>query len=475
MWETSSRAELLHHFQAHIRLFKGHFFHSLCKCMLSFSKHFVNGGPNEEFPNPMSATDGGKTPKPFRPPKKRQRCDNLETKKESSGITNMSAKAIPTKYRDIPCEDHFIPTEEVIGVCNNSEFEVERLRKMVSSQAETIEHLRKQLRMSDLKHTRVTPESINDSKIPNYFEYCTGFTFEQFNNLCTLLRVPSDRAIPQRVVPLTYKEETLDTINLPIRSQFLLALMKLRNNYDMKDLAFKFGISVESVSVIFNACINDMFHRLGEISIWPHRDFISANMPENFKKDFPTTFAILACTELKIERPTSLQLQNQSYSDYKSANSLKGLIACDPRGSVIFVSPLFTGSISDRDIFKHCYITKQLTRLIQDGYLEPGDGIMADKGLLIGKDIEKIGLHLNIPPFAKANAQMPASDVERTKTFAKHRVHVERCIAKIKKFKIVSGRIPNSMLGNINRIWFVVSLLSNFQSHVLIDDLSHST
>uniref|UniRef100_A0A0E9UEG8 Uncharacterized protein n=1 Tax=Anguilla anguilla TaxID=7936 RepID=A0A0E9UEG8_ANGAN len=53
----------------------------------------------------------------------------------------MSAKAIPTKYRDIPCEDHFIPTEEVIGVCNNSEFEVERLRKMVSSQAETIDTL----------------------------------------------------------------------------------------------------------------------------------------------------------------------------------------------------------------------------------------------------------------------------------------------------------------------------------------------
>lgn len=81
--------------------------------------------------------------------------------------------------------------------------------------------------------------------------------------------------------------------------------------------------------------------------------------------------------------------------------------------------------------------------------------------------MEEIGLRVNIPPFAQANKQMSASDVTTTKKIAAHRVHVERAIAKVKKFKIVSGRIPNIRLGNINQIWYVVNMLSNFQPSIL--------
>lgn len=78
-----------------------------------------------------------------------------------------------------------------------------------------------------------------------------------------------------------------------------------------------------------------------------------------------------------------------------------------------------------------------------------------------------LGLKLNLPPFLRSKRQMPAVDVLVTKRIAKHRVHVERAIAKIKKFKIVSGKIPNTWLGIINHIRYVVSMLSNFQPHIL--------
>jgi len=94
---------------------------------------------------------------------------------------------------------------------------------------------------------------------------------------------------------------------------------------------------------------------------------------------------------------------------------------------------------------------------------------MVDKGFLIEQEVEEIGLQLNVPPFARANRQMPHADVEMTKRIAKHRVHVERAIAKIKKFKIVSAQIPISRLKNINQIWYVVSMLSNFQPHIIKD------
>ena len=61
-------------------------------------------------------------------------------------------------------------------------------------------------------------------------------------------------------------------------------------------------------------------------------------------------FVIIDCTEFKIQKPSSLNPQSQCYSDYKSCTTLKGLVGVDPRGSIIFSSMLFTGSISDKDI-----------------------------------------------------------------------------------------------------------------------------
>ncbi|KAK1876644.1 putative nuclease HARBI1 [Dissostichus eleginoides] len=168
-----------------------------------------------------------------------------------------------------------------------------------------------------------------------------------------------------------------------------------------------------------------------------------------------------------MERPTSLVLQSQSYSSYKSTNTLKSLVACDPRGAVIFSSALFTGSMSDKEIVRESGLIPLLEKQIEIGYLQRGDGLMADKGFLIEDDIKSVGLQLNLPPFARSKRQMPSGDVLTTKRIAKHRVHVERAIAKIKKFKMVSDRIPNTRLGNISQIWYVVSVLSNFQPHIL--------
>ncbi|KAL1276413.1 hypothetical protein QQF64_036036 [Cirrhinus molitorella] len=114
-------------------------------------------------------------------------------------------------------------------------------------------------------------------------------------------------------------------------------------------------------------------------------------MPAKFKEEFPNTFAILDCTALKIQRPSSLVFQSQTYSTYKSTNTLKSLVACDPQGAVIYVSALFTGAISDKEIFNECNILDILKGYIQCGYLNVGDGLMVDKGFLIEKEVEEIG------------------------------------------------------------------------------------
>ncbi|XP_036429311.1 uncharacterized protein si:dkey-20i10.7 [Colossoma macropomum] len=422
------------------------------------SKHFVNGGPTEEFPDPLDALDEKNTPRS--PPKKKQRCELTET-------INASTEVIPPDNTTLAREADLIPYGSVDIMAGTGGMALRQikstsvedsLRMTAYIQSEEIKHLKKQL--SELQYISVTPELINNSNIPNYFEFCTGFTFDMFNRLCAFLRVPTDCITPQTHIPLTYRKETWHTKKMPFRNQFLLVLMKLRNNYDMKDLAFKFQIDVKSTNLIFNAWINYLYLRLGQIPVWPHRDIITARMPDNFKKDFPTTFALLDCTELKLERPTSLLLPSQAVSDGKSSNTLKGLVACDPRGSILFVSMLYAGSISDKDIFQQCNITSLLYSLIQVGYLHPGDALMADKSFQNEKDVEEIGLCLSIPPFTKGSEQ-------KTKKMAKHKANVKRAVAKIKKFKIVSDKIHTSTLGKINQIWFVVSMLTNFQPHIL--------
>lgn len=62
---------------------------------------------------------------------------------------------------------------------------------------------------------------------------------------------------------------------------------------------------------------------------------------------------------------------------------------------------------------------------------------MVDKGFNIEKEINELGLQINIPPKRSSNKQMEAADTNLT--FAKHRVHLEGLIRKLKTFKIVSN------------------------------------
>ena len=92
---------------------------------------------------------------------------------------------------------------------------------------------------------------------------------------------------------------------------------------------------------------------------------------------------------------------------------------------------------------------------------------MADKGFDIGDDLNKIDLKLNIPPFLKDQAGFNEGDVLKTQTIARHRIHVERAIGKVRRFRIFHSVIPVSMFGSVNQIWTVACLRSNFQNPVL--------
>ena len=297
-----------------------------------------------------------------------------------------------------------------------------------------------------------------EERVPGLFLYYTNLKYPTF---VTLLEFLTCQQMP------AYSKKRKDINRMDPASQLLLTLMRLRHNFGVKDLAARFCISKQSVSEVFNAWIDHMYIMLGAIPILPHLDEIISNMPAQFKSEFPRTLAIVDCTELKTQKPSSLKLQSQMYSDYKSGTTLKGLIACDPMGNIVFVSELFTGSMSDVVITKKSGFYKLLHQLMVAGYIKEGDSIMADKGFTIGSELKTLGLHLNLPSFVSSGMQMSQSDVDLTQKIAAHRIHVERAICKIRTFKMVSHCIPPSIFGSINKVWTVCALLTLWQNPVL--------
>ena len=129
-----------------------------------------------------------------------------------------------------------------------------------------------------------------------------------------------------------------------------------------------------------------------------------------------------------------------------------------PGGGGTFISQLYTGSISDREI------------VVRSGLLDlpfqEKDSIMADKGFTI-QDLLPLGVSLNIPPFLGSSAQMPANDVVRSQEIASLRIHVERAINKIKNFHIWDGVVPLHQFGVVNQMWVVCAILCNAQSNII--------
>ena len=222
-------------------------------------------------------------------------------------------------------------------------------------------------------------------------------------------------------------------------------------------MGYVFAISESSVSRILAKWLNFLYLRLDLIPIWPEWEEIERTMPFVFKKAYPSTFAILDATELFCEVPSSLSAQSQHYSSYKNHTTMKSLVAIAPNGAFIFVSELFTGSISDRDIYLRSGMDKLLKKV------PPGKSLMADRGFEIQDLILKHDLLLNIPPFKGSMPSLSMEDVKKTQRIARLRIHVERAIGQVKaRFHIFDNDIPLSLYGFANQMWTVCCLLTNF-------------
>ena len=209
--------------------------------------------------------------------------------------------------------------------------------------------------------------------------------------------------------------------------EFIMTLARLRLNLPLLLLADLFSVSSSKVTEITTTWVCYLHQTLvPAMLIWPSQHQVRSRMPQEFKRHFPHTRAIIDCTEFFIDQPSNKTEQYQTYSSYKSHNTFKCLVAVSPYGAFTFVSDLWSGNVSDK------FVTENSGLL---DLIEEGDQIMADRGFRIEDLLLKCGASLVAPPFTRQwntgkgkNKRLNVKEIQKTRLIARLRIHVERAI-----------------------------------------------
>ena len=300
------------------------------------SEHFVNSAGRrlrkDEFPSrnlPILLT---LVIMPVKRKSPRKRSEHVE---DRSGSDEESE---PAPVQDFDCDQ-----------CCSTELTISEIKRM----EERIEEMKEQL--SELRHENAALKfslaniGDNDKKVSFY----TGFPTHAALMTCFKFLGP---AVNQLIYWNSKLDDTCETKKkgrpqtlAPIE-KFFLVLVRLRLGLLEQDLADRFGLSCATISRIFTTWINFIYLKLKQIPLWPPRDIVQANMPKCFRDLYPTTRVIIDATEVYIEKPSLPDLQQMTFSNYKNNNTFKGLIGISPSGAITFVSSLFSGSISDKEL-----------------------------------------------------------------------------------------------------------------------------
>ena len=230
--------------------------------------------------------------------------------------------------------------------------------------------------------------------------------------------------------------------------EFLLLLMRLKAGLFVQDLEDRFGISISLVSHICITWINLLYLELNDIFPFPSQELVRKNMPQDFA-EYPTTRIIWDCSKIFIQWPSAMLVQSETWSEYKHHNTWKVLVGITPNGQVSYLSHLWGGRVSDKQITRESGVLD---------LLDAGDNVMVDRGF----DISNIVPDGVMPPFLAGRDQMTAAKTEETMSIASVCIHVERAIGRMKTYHILDGTLSNTLSPYAMQIVTVCGLLTNF-------------
>lgn len=176
----------------------------------------------------------------------------------------------------------------------------------------------------------------------------------------------------------------------------------------------------------------DCCHVRPNLIQWPSREALQKTMPFCFRLNYGLKVTgIIDCFEMFIEKPSSLLAKACTWSQYKHYNTAKYLICISPQGVITFISKGWGGRTSDKYITEHSKFLENLRH---------GDIILADRGFNVEECLGSVGASLHIPSFTRGKSQLSPLEIQKTRSIANVRIHVERVIGEVRqRFSIMSA------------------------------------
>lgn len=246
-----------------------------------------------------------------------------------------------------------------------------------------------------------------------------------------------------------------------VERNVIITLMKLKHDLSYSLLGILFRLSVSTVSSIFCSTVSMLGNCLSAAITWPSVEEVRRNMPKCFAK-FQKTRVVLDCTEFSIECSKCLRCRLLTYSNYKGQATCKVMIGVSPAGLITAPSVPWGGRASDKIIFKNSELVQCLEPYV--------DSVMVDKGFHIELELLERGVELVQPPFLRQKEQLSKAQAETTAEIAAARVHVERVIGRMKQFKILNGKIQQTLLPYMENILRTVCGITNLSRPIMSDD-----
>ena len=216
------------------------------------------------------------------------------------------------------------------------------------------------------------------------------------------------------------------------------ALFILRTSSPIAVASALFGTSETVGGRAFSTWVNFLARSFRPLVRLPFPPEVAMTAPENFvASNLSKVILILDATEVDVEWVCHKDAAYVMYSPYKSKPTGKVSVASTPGGAICYILGVYGGRMSDAKLVRESGLLDDL-RL--RGFASGGFHVMADRGFnSIAPLLMRDEIHFVEPPWKRqGEAQFTEADANLTQEIANRRIHVERAIGAMKKYRILN-------------------------------------